>query len=65
MKDNKTIKVINKGGPWGGAYFLTFMGALVYFEQHANSFWTVILAFIKAIIWPAMVVHQILPLLHL
>lgn len=65
VKDSK-VKVVNKGGgPFGGVYFLTIIGAAVYFVQHSVGFWGFILAILKGIVWPAFVVHSVLGLLHL
>ncbi len=57
MKDNKTVKVINNSGPMGFTLFLGFIGALVYFVNIADGFWGVVLAFLKACVWPAFVVY--------
>jgi len=57
MKDNKSVKVINKSGPWGFTLFLGFIGALIYFVNLADGFWEVILAFLKACVWPVFVVY--------
>lgn len=65
MKNNKTVKVINKGGPSGGAYFLTFIGAAVYWAQQANGFGEFLVAILKAVVWPAFVMHRLLDLLQL
>ncbi len=64
-KGNKTVKVINKNGPFGGVYFLAFIGAAVYFVQHSAGFWGFILAILKAAVWPAFVMHQALVLMHI
>lgn len=48
------------GGVSGGAYGLGFIGALVYFLQHANTFWLVILGILKAIVWPGFLVYKLL-----
>jgi hypothetical protein len=37
-----------------------FIGALVYFIQHASGFWMGMLGFLKAIVWPAIVVYKLL-----
>jgi hypothetical protein len=50
-------------GPLGGAYFVTIVGAAVYFIQNADGFWGVIWAIIKAFVWPGFVVHRALELL--
>ena len=49
----------------GGAYFLTVVGAVVYFLQHATTFWGGVLGFLKGLVWPALVVYKILELLKL
>jgi hypothetical protein len=46
----------------GGAYFLGMIGAVVYYLQHAVGFWHVVAAFLKAVVWPAFVVHHLLGL---
>ena len=62
----KTAKVINNGGgPLGFVFFLGWIGALFYFEGLAYGFWDSILAFLKACVWPAYVVHAVLGLLHI
>ena len=62
-KRDKSVKVINKSGPFGGTYFLTVIGAAVYFVQHSVGFWGFVLALLKAAVWPAIVMHQTLVLL--
>jgi hypothetical protein len=42
------------GAVGGGIYGLAFIGALVYYFQHANTLSAFILGFIKALVWPAM-----------
>lgn len=61
----ETVKVINKGGPLGGAYCLTFIGAAVYFVQQAQGFGEFLVAILKALVWPAFVMHRVLELLNL
>lgn len=48
-----------------GAYFLGFIGAAVYFIQHADSFWAGVLGFLKAIVWPALLVYKLLEYLKM
>jgi len=65
-KSNKDkVKVANKSkGPLGMVFFFAWVGALFYFEGVAYGFWGSILAFLKACVWPAYVVHAVLGLLH-
>ncbi len=58
------ITEIHKGGPFGG-YFITFIGAAVYFVQHSVGFWGGVVGILKALVWPAFVVHSVLGLLKL
>ena len=54
-------------GSWGKKdsgcfYFLGFLGAFIYYMSIATGFWSVVLGFVKALVWPAMVVMHILGL---
>jgi hypothetical protein len=48
-------------GPAG--YGLGFIGAAVYFIGQSTSFWTGVLGFLKAIVWPAFAVFGLLKFL--
>lgn len=39
---------------------MAFIGALVYFLQHASTFWMGVLGVLKAIVWPAILVYRLL-----
>ena len=45
-----------------GFYCLGFIGALIYYLQNTSGFWNVILAILKALVWPAFVVYKLLGL---
>jgi len=47
------------GGP-GPAYFLGFIGAAVYYLQQATTFWAGLIGLLKAIVWPAYLIYQLL-----
>ena len=47
------------GGPASAVYGLGFIGAAVYFIGHATSFWVGVLGFLKAIVWPAILIYQV------
>ncbi len=53
----------NAGG--GAVYGLGLIGALVYFIQHATSFGDGLLGVLKALVWPAMVIYQVLTTLKM
>ena len=54
-----------KGNPGGGGlvYFLGLIGAMVYYIGHADGFWGVILAILKSLVWPALLVYDLLKFL--
>lgn len=64
-KEAKNIKVINKGGPPAFAYLLTYVGTLVYFIDKADGFGEVLLAFLQAAVWPALLVNRIFTVLNI
>ena len=43
----------------GSAYFMAFIGAAVYFIMQATTFWGGVLGFLKAIVWPTMLVFKL------
>jgi hypothetical protein len=56
----------NKTHHGGGAiYGLGFIGAVVYYVQHASSFIDGVWGVLKAIVWPAMLVYKALELLKM
>jgi|TARA_B100001971_G_C18093120_1_gene484597 hypothetical protein len=44
----------------GGIYCLGFIGAAVYYISTATGFWNGVLGFLKAILWPAFLVYEVL-----
>jgi hypothetical protein len=48
------------GGFMGPVYGLGVVGAAVYFIQHASGFGEGVLGFLKALVWPAVLVYKLL-----
>jgi hypothetical protein len=44
----------------GAVYFFGFIGAAIYYISAATTFWTGVLGFLKAIVWPALLVLEAL-----
>ena len=42
----------------GVVYGLGLIGAAIYFISAATSFWTGVLGFLKAIVWPVFLVYE-------
>lgn len=64
-KGSKKAKVVNKSGGFGGIYFLVMIASAIYFIQHSHGFWGVILALLKALVWPVFVAYRAFVLMHL
>ena len=45
-------------------YGFGFIGALVYYISTATGFWNGVLGVLKALVWPAFVIYQLLGLLN-
>lgn len=48
----------HESGPAGAVYGLGFIGAAVWFISQATTFWIGVLGFLKAIVWPALLVYE-------
>ncbi len=44
----------------GAIYGLGFIGAAIYYISTATSFWFGVLGILKALVWPAFLVYQLL-----
>lgn len=54
----QSAAAMNGGG--GVVYGMGFIGAVIYFVQHAAGFWPILLAILKAVIWPIFIVYKLL-----
>lgn len=52
-------------GTSSGLYGLAFIGAAIYFIGQATTFWMGVLGFLKALVWPAMLVYKLLEFLKM
>jgi len=51
-------KKLNGNAPAGIVYCMGFIGAAIYFIGQATSFWIGVLGFLKAIIWPVLLIYE-------
>jgi hypothetical protein len=58
-------KIKKMNGSSSAVYGLGLIGALVYFIQHATSFWAGVLGFLKALVWPALLIYKLLEFLKM
>lgn len=57
------VKMKNKFyecGSCDAVYGLGFIGAAVYYISQATTFWTGVLGILKALVWPAFLVFELL-----
>ena len=64
-RDKRGMKGNGGSGIAGAAYFMAFIGAAVYFIQQATSFGPGVLGFLKALVWPALVIYNLLDFLKM
>jgi hypothetical protein len=51
---------VQKTAPAGAVYGLGLIGAAVYYISTATGFWMGVLGFLKALVWPAILVYEAL-----
>lgn len=56
---------MKNSGASNAVYGLGFIGALVYYFQHAATFGDGALGFLKALVWPAMLAYELLKFLKM
>jgi hypothetical protein len=65
LHEHKKRKGMNHNGILGGIYGMAFIGGVVYYIQHAATFWAGVLGFFKALFWPAVLMYKVLELLKM
>ncbi len=58
-------KVIYRNAASAPVYGLGLIGAWVYYLTHAATFWMGALGILKGIVWPAMLVYELMKYLHM
>lgn len=56
----KKKKYKNSNASGGAIYGLGVIGAAIYFIANATGFWVGVLGFLKALVWPAILVYEAL-----
>ncbi|MDH7445139.1 hypothetical protein [Aquimarina sp. 2201CG14-23] len=56
----ETKEKVQKKAYSNTVYGLGIIGALIYYISHATSFWMGLLGIVKAIVWPAFLVYEVL-----
>jgi len=50
----------NTGSPGSFVWFTGFIGAFIFYVQQVDNFGAGIIAFLKALVWPAFLVYKLL-----
>ncbi len=64
-QETRIIKKHSGSGIAGSAYFMAFIGAAVYYIQGAATFGLGVVGFLKALVWPAFLVYDLLQFIHM
>lgn len=51
---------VQNSGTTGAVYGLGLIGAAIYFISNASGFWVGLIGFLKALVWPAVLVYEML-----
>jgi len=65
IPDRQEKNGMKSHGVSNGVYGLAFIGAAVYYIQHATTFGGGVLGFIKALVWPALLIYNLLEFLKM
>lgn len=61
--ETNIVKVVKQEGQLSWVMFTAYVGAAIYFYGQDPTFWGFILALLKAAVWPAFVLYEVLGLL--
>jgi hypothetical protein len=59
MAGKKSKVASDAAGPTGFVFFLAWVGALFYFIGQVDGLWNIIIAFLKACVWPAILIYEV------
>lgn len=62
-KCNTNFNKCKSPGCGGCGYFLGFLGTAIYYVSNATGFWNGVLGLLKALVWPAILVFELLKFL--
>lgn len=64
-QERKRMRNHSGSGIAGAAYFMAFIGAAVYYIQQATTFGIGVIGFLKALVWPAFLIYNLLEFLKM
>ena len=64
-QNQQKTKMVYKGAANAPVYGLGLIGAWVYYIGQATTFWMGVLGFFKGIVWPAMLVYELMKYLNM
>lgn len=64
-KEKRMSKGSGSSGIVGASYFMALIGAAVYYIQPTNTFGAGFIGFLKALVWPAFLLYDLLKFLNM
>jgi len=64
-QNQRKTKVVYRGAANAPVYGLGLIGAWVYYIGQATTFWMGVLGILKGIVWPAMLVYELMKYLSM
>ena len=64
-QEHRERKVVYRNAASAPVYGFGLIGAWVYYLSHATTFWVGVLGILKGIVWPAMLVYELLKYLNM
>ena len=64
-REGRQRKAVYRGGASDAVYGLGLIGAWIYYIGHATTFWLGLLGILKGIVWPAMLVYELMKYLNM
>jgi len=56
----------SRGGmDMGGFYCVGMIGVAIYYIQQVHGFWPIVVAILKAMVWPAFLLYKVFGMIHM
>jgi len=64
-QETRKPKKVYRGSASNAVYGFGLIGAWVYYISHATTFWLGVLGIFKGIVWPAILIYELLKYLNM
>lgn len=63
MRNRRANRKFSDGGSAGAIYGLGVIGSMIYYILNSPTFWTGLLGILKAMVWPAFLIYELMKFL--